>query len=153
MKASEAAAWPYVARIRANCGVELTLDRCVQTMRRKIQEENSNPEFTRQKIDRTPSFYTSRSLINLSGLSVSDPLPNGHFDGGGDVTLSVPVDDIPLSEASTPLHMNNYEENSIDSDVGYDMSCDSRDDLMKPPSKSTKIKKYVIYLNNRIIVF
>ena len=28
------------------------------------------------KIDRTPSFYTSRSIINLSGLSVSDRAPD-----------------------------------------------------------------------------
>ena len=27
------------------------------------------------RIDRTPSFYTSHSLVNLSGLSVSDPAP------------------------------------------------------------------------------
>ena len=26
-------------------------------------------------MDRTPSFYTSRSIVNLSGLSVSDPAP------------------------------------------------------------------------------
>jgi hypothetical protein len=28
-----------------------------------------------QQKDRTPSFYTSRSIINLSGLSVADPMP------------------------------------------------------------------------------
>ena len=27
------------------------------------------------KIDRTPSFYTSRSILNISGLSVSDRIP------------------------------------------------------------------------------
>ena len=27
-------------------------------------------------MDRTPSFYTSRSIINLSGLGVADPLPD-----------------------------------------------------------------------------
>lgn len=30
------------------------------------------------KLDRTPSFYTSRSIVNLSGLSVADPVPSVH---------------------------------------------------------------------------
>lgn len=64
--------------------------RCVQRLRRRIfgetarRGENGVAQSANgagggrsghRKMDRTPSFYTSRSIINLSGLSVSDPLP------------------------------------------------------------------------------
>jgi hypothetical protein len=65
----------------------MTLDQCVQRLRKRITEES---ELSRErvinnvlkqvgksgsKLDRTPSFYTSRSIVNLSGLSVADPTP------------------------------------------------------------------------------
>jgi len=79
----------------------MTLDKCVQRLRKKITEESvaeavadaanqmggtatasSSTNGTvvggggrRGKVDRTPSFYTSRSIVNLSGLSVADPTP------------------------------------------------------------------------------
>ena len=74
------------------------LNRCVQRMRRQIATEeklvlaaasptansmNNVPNGLNKKtkkmltaLDRTPSFYTSRSLVNLSGLSVLDPMPS-----------------------------------------------------------------------------
>jgi hypothetical protein len=59
--------------------VEITLDQCVQRLRSRIaQEQAQNLErfelFSGKKMDRTPSFYTTRSIVNLSGLSVSDPV-------------------------------------------------------------------------------
>lgn len=161
MKFSETAAWPFVARIRANCGVELTLDRCVQQMRRKIQEENLTGNFNvKQTIDRTPSFYTSRSLINLSGLSVSDPLPNIHLIDP--LTLSVPAADVPLSDVSNHLRTNSFGDYGIDTDVGYDFnaSTDSRDELSRLSNlhassmkESTKVKKYVSSFRSLFISF
>jgi TAG lipase/steryl ester hydrolase/phospholipase A2/LPA acyltransferase len=62
--------WPFIATIRAHCMIEMALDKCVQRLRKRISAENEV-----SKLDRTPSFYTSRSIINLSGLSVADPLP------------------------------------------------------------------------------
>ena len=82
----------------------MTLDKCVQRLRRRIATEDEEAQerayqkhllqqqqtagTTTQgprvkgkkgKLDRTPSFYTERytqrSIVNLSGLSVSDPLP------------------------------------------------------------------------------
>lgn len=65
----------------------MTLDKCVQRLRKRITEESvavaeavaKVVEGARTgrptKMDRTPSFYTSRSIVNLSGLSVSDPVP------------------------------------------------------------------------------
>ena len=70
--------WPKISRIRAHCSVEVTLDNCVQRLRKRLTIENYNKHIsseTEKGLDRTPSFYTSRSIVNLSGLSVSDPVP------------------------------------------------------------------------------
>jgi predicted acylesterase/phospholipase RssA len=89
--------WPHIPRIRAHTLVEHTLDQCVQKMRSKIahrQEEAALLEAKRMQshskalgsaaselptqrkgMDRTPSFYSTRSLLASSGLSVADPMP------------------------------------------------------------------------------
>ena len=78
VKISERNTWPHVPRIKAHCAIEVTLDKCVQLMRTRISQESREDDG--QDRDRTPSFFTSRSLINLSGLSVTDPKaePRGH---------------------------------------------------------------------------
>lgn len=68
--------WPFVSRIRAHCGVEMCLERCVQRLRLRLASEEEMTAPTGEKIGRTPSFYTSRSIVNLSGLSVLDPNPS-----------------------------------------------------------------------------
>ena len=68
---AETNTWPFISRIKAHCMVEMTLDKCVQRLRKRFSRE---PD-TGKMIDRTPSFYTSRSIVNLSGLSVADPVP------------------------------------------------------------------------------
>ena len=65
LKASEKNTWPHVCKIRSHCRIEMTLDKCVQKLRRVV---------TGSLKDRTPSFYTSRSIVNLSGLGVVDPV-------------------------------------------------------------------------------
>ena len=80
--------WPQISRIRAHCSVEMTLDKCVQRLRKRISLENYNKHVADAEahgLDRTPSFYTSRSIVNLSGLSVSDPLPRLSGKGIGKV--------------------------------------------------------------------
>lgn len=87
LKVAETNTWPSISRIRAHCLVETTLDKCVQRLRKRITDEaerqqmlsaramlNGHAPLLNRK-DRTPSFYTSRSIVNLSGLSVADPLP------------------------------------------------------------------------------
>lgn len=93
--AAEVNTWPAIPRIRAHCLVETTLERCVQRLRGRMTEEAEEAQQAAlleeqqlqeqrggrrtmgglTKKDRTPSFYTSKSLVNLSGLSVSDPAP------------------------------------------------------------------------------
>lgn len=93
LDAAQANTWPFIPRIRAHCLVEMTLDKCVQRLRKRISDESEaahaaaastsmqgtgvhrRPAGGKGKMDRTPSFYTSRSIVNLSGLSVADPSP------------------------------------------------------------------------------
>mmetsp|Transcript_795 Transcript_795/g.1203 ORF Transcript_795/g.1203 Transcript_795/m.1203 type:complete len:869 (-) Transcript_795:244-2850(-) len=96
LNAAQAATWPAIPRIRAHCLVEMTLDHCVQRLRKRLSDEShavhvaalANHIQQRQSAaggtaagggmrgkDRTPSFYTSKSIVNLSGLSVADPAP------------------------------------------------------------------------------
>jgi hypothetical protein len=124
--AAERQTWPLLSRIQANSQVELTLDRCVQRLRSRVSEENEAAankavEAAPKKatIDRTPSFYTSRSIVNLSGLSVSDPLPNASsFPKPHDVrsylnydplTFDVEGDDIPLVDDSGFNNLGNMK--------------------------------------------
>jgi hypothetical protein len=82
--------------------IEMTLDQCVQRLRKRIadealedqrqaeaeyeqyhQQQQQQPrsalggQSRRSKMDRTPSFYTTKSVVNLSGLSVTDRAPPG----------------------------------------------------------------------------
>lgn len=84
VNAGEKNTWPSIPRIRAHCLVEITLDKCVQRLRRRITAEAESPlvpsaglnrigmpVLRTAKMDRTPSFYTTRSILNLSGGSAA----------------------------------------------------------------------------------
>ena len=80
VRASEAATWPNIARIRAHCLVEITLDHCVQRLRKRLTDELDAEQIAAMEkqgnsYGRHDSFFTTKSLVNLSGLSVSDPAP------------------------------------------------------------------------------
>ena len=88
--------WRELPKIRDHCAVEIALETGVQRLRRKLaarerdaddapaKRERSperDPERTAGGIDargRTPSFYTSPSLLQLSGLNVVDPVVSPH---------------------------------------------------------------------------
>jgi TAG lipase/steryl ester hydrolase/phospholipase A2/LPA acyltransferase len=80
--ASERETWNHLPAIRSHCCVEMKLDKCVQKLRKRILMESMGrrgPESSGNNGDnsnslgkRVPSFYTSPSLVNLSGLSVGD---------------------------------------------------------------------------------
>jgi TAG lipase/steryl ester hydrolase/phospholipase A2/LPA acyltransferase len=73
VQVSERNTWPQIARIKAHCQVEMTLDRAVQSLRRRIALEDDDKDLHHTiSLDRTPSFYTTRSILNLSGLNVLD---------------------------------------------------------------------------------
>lgn len=79
-EAAQRETWKYIPAIKSHIAEEVTLDRCVQRLRKRVIL-NSWEEKQQQRIlnnnetamgDRVPSFYTSRSLANLGGLAIGD---------------------------------------------------------------------------------
>lgn len=107
--------WPSIPRIRAHCRVERTLDECVNSLRKQLYDEELSKGVA-QGMDRTPSFYTSRSMVNLSGLSIADPLPRGGAgaimkDSTDDLLMdSVPGPSIPLEKGMNPQQAHGSKE-------------------------------------------
>ena len=82
IEAGERNTWREIAKIRDHCAVEIALETGVQRLRRSLllkqESGDQSPERNDRKkssIGRTPSFYTSPSLLQLSGLNVVDPAP------------------------------------------------------------------------------
>mmetsp|Transcript_21610 Transcript_21610/g.45072 ORF Transcript_21610/g.45072 Transcript_21610/m.45072 type:complete len:776 (+) Transcript_21610:49-2376(+) len=77
--ASEKETWKHIPQIRSHGQVEQKLDKCVQKLRRKILVSGRNRRAGESEESsglgkRVPSFYTSPSLVNMSGLGVGDQL-------------------------------------------------------------------------------
>jgi len=77
MMHAERTMYPLIKKIKAHCQIEMCLENCVQTLRKRLlMEERQQIAHMKGKSvrmgKRVPSFYTSPSLVNLSGLSVLD---------------------------------------------------------------------------------
>ena len=100
MRAAEMETWRHIPEIKSHCATEMTLDRCVQRLRKRLLMESHvrHRQMTNADLSLTtaatvttattaagstslqplglgnklPSFYTSPSLVNLSGLAVGD---------------------------------------------------------------------------------
>lgn len=83
---AEANTWPIIAKVRSHCATEQQFEKSIQMIRRKITarklERSGAPGEKAPDGDdgatslsargRVPSFYTSPSLIKLSGLAIAD---------------------------------------------------------------------------------
>lgn len=78
IQASERETWKYIPKIKSHVAEEMTLDRCVQRLRKQMISETvdnrlgTREETTEQMSKRVPSFFTSASLVNMSGLGITD---------------------------------------------------------------------------------
>lgn len=80
--AAERETWKHIPAIRSHCAVEMTLDRCVQRLRKRIVEESYGAHYATNAVNggidkesmgnRLPSFFQSPSLVNMGGLGVAD---------------------------------------------------------------------------------
>jgi len=75
-EAAERETWRYIPKIKSHVAVEMTLDRCVQRLRQRLMVESREskrkmPDKERMS-NRVPSFFTSASLVNMSGLGITD---------------------------------------------------------------------------------
>mmetsp|Transcript_38702 Transcript_38702/g.121293 ORF Transcript_38702/g.121293 Transcript_38702/m.121293 type:complete len:819 (-) Transcript_38702:163-2619(-) len=102
---AEANTWPSVAKVRSHNVVEQQFEMCIQVVRRRLTQERHQLASARAAAGagesqaqlgaglsargRVPSFYTSPSLVKLSGLAVSDAvdLPDMRATRVGGVTL------------------------------------------------------------------
>ncbi len=80
-RAAERETWKYIPAIKSHIAEEVTLDRCVQRLRKRLvleSWEKRRHKVLEQKVsdqkfgDRVPSFFTSPSLVNMGGLGVAD---------------------------------------------------------------------------------
>jgi len=72
MSAAERETWKHIPAIKSHIGEEVTLDRCVQRLRKRVVADSLQKRKMEKMGQRVPSFYTSPSLVNLGGLNVSD---------------------------------------------------------------------------------
>jgi predicted acylesterase/phospholipase RssA len=88
---AERETWKHIPAIKSHVAEEITLDRCVQRLRKRLAAESWEKARTNsygaKMGDRVPSFFTSPSLINLGGLGVGDQtvLSTSELSHGGDV--------------------------------------------------------------------
>lgn len=92
IRSAERVTWKHIPEIKSHIAEEITLDQCVQRLRRKLvkesweakmqrarsKQQNSSgvlSDTTDEKLgQRVPSFFTSPSLVNMSGLGIGDRL-------------------------------------------------------------------------------
>ena len=169
--ASEVAVWSSFSKIIAQCKVEFCLDRCVQKLRKQIAMRNSTRSFEsgsgslsqpsttitpppdvqevstgKKKLDRTPSFFTTRSVLNLSGLSVSDPMPILEADAAEDQDEFAGIDiDAEMHATHTPSPQKSLKLDA-DSDKSKAKAKEKvGEDKFVPITKSTR------YVSNFIL--
>lgn len=88
--AAERETWKFIPAIKSHIAEEVTLDRCVQRLRKRIVSESwakkrNNSGISAGKMgNRVPSFFTSPSLVNLSGLGISDQTKLEGFNAAGE---------------------------------------------------------------------
>lgn len=74
--AAERETWKQIPAIKSHIAEEITLDRCVQRLRKRVVVESWEKRrinSTNNKMgERVPSFFTSPSLVNLGGMNVAD---------------------------------------------------------------------------------
>ncbi len=75
-QAAERETWRYIPKIKSHVAVEMTLDRCVQRLRKRIisesREARKGISDKERMSNRVPSFFTSASLANMGGLCITD---------------------------------------------------------------------------------
>lgn len=77
VKAAERETWKHIPAIKSHIAEEITLDRCVQRLRKRlvverVERRRVNISEDEKMGERLPSFFTSPSLVNFGGLGISD---------------------------------------------------------------------------------
>jgi len=89
--AAERETWRFIPKIKSHVAEEMMLDQCVQRLRGQILAQRTTTRFGLTAVDNVnaeeeqkmmlkcvPSFFTSASLVNMSGLGITDQHSNNH---------------------------------------------------------------------------
>lgn len=77
-EAAERETWRYIPKIKSRLAVEMTLDKCVQSLRKQLiveqqlMVEQQRSHDNGKMSNRVPSFFTSQSLVNMGGLCITE---------------------------------------------------------------------------------
>jgi TAG lipase/steryl ester hydrolase/phospholipase A2/LPA acyltransferase len=171
IQAAERETWKYLPAIKSHIAEEITLDLCVQRLRKRLVIESwekrqraaaehlSHGEAKLAEKGRVPSFYTSPSLLNLGGLAVSDQLPASVHDYGtvthspavqhgqvvGDVTENSGWSGMGLkgnrSSGSLRRHSSESSGLFIDEDESHRQQQAGEDTIMEARKSSTSLSE------------
>jgi len=77
ISAAQRETWKHIAAIKSHVAEEITLDQCVQRLRKRIiaekWEKHRQVDSVGAKMNsKVPSFFTSPSLVNFGGLGIGD---------------------------------------------------------------------------------
>jgi hypothetical protein len=123
--AAERETWKHIPAIKSHIAEEITLDRCVQRLRKRLLaeswEKRRNDSTGAKMGERVPSFFVSPSLVNLSGLGVSDQaniegVDQNQVKGAANVNVessSIPAIDVKHGWAGMGLQ-GNRSSNSLE---------------------------------------
>lgn len=81
--AAQRETWTHIPAIKSHCAEEMTLDRCVQRLRKRVLAESwkKHSHSASEKMgDRVPSFFQSPSLVNMGGLGIIDHVSIENMD-------------------------------------------------------------------------
>jgi hypothetical protein len=110
--ASERETWKYIPAIKSHIAEEVTLDRCVQRLRRQLMHEAwekqkaASNEAKEEGMGRVPSFFTSASVVNLGGLGVADPHPGDSYHDYKPTSVGVPTEKVPSTTNLPGININ-----------------------------------------------
>lgn len=139
MKAAERETWRYIPKIKSRVAVEMTLDKCVQQLRKQLIKERiekKQGQDTAKFSNRVPSFFTSPSLVNMSGLAITERHSIGEqmIDGSHEdqrderYVLEIPTE-VPAGWKGMGLR-GNFSSGSLNrSGSGIFLDGDSEDEL------------------------
>jgi len=85
IEAAQRQTWKHIPAIKSHVAEEITLDQCVQRLRKRIIAEkwtkHRKVDSLSAKMDaKVPSFFTSPSLVNFGGLGIADQTLVEDFD-------------------------------------------------------------------------
>jgi hypothetical protein len=128
--AAERETWRYIPKIKSHVAEEITLDQCVQRLRKQLMKESLESkrgvEASSNLSNRVPSFFTSPSLVNMSGLAITDPFnrnrtdTNGSYENGILIgAVNEPTGDFDLSQGWKGMGLKgNFSSGSLNRSSG-----------------------------------